>query len=526
MLFRSPKEKEEDIEGWWLLDTWLQAEIVRRAPEFLPPEADCLDPNLGPDYFVHPWENVSKTYALEDPLTTLVLNEVLDAALESEGLTEVSRQRHQTLRTLYRMSQRGVHVLGKKMRCEAYRYRKLAEHQHQEVCSIAAENGMEDFNPNSDPQTRTLLFEKWQLPVLSRTDPSTRFPKGQPQLTAATLESLAQLLDDERHPLLPPGKSTTPSCFIHSQLGRGRNEKAADTLTSYLNWSVPYTKPLPGLYLHPKFNTTGTRFTRQSCNDPNLMNVGTGRDVYNDNGDKTGELEFLLRNCFGPPPGKEWLSIDFQSIEFLIWGFSCGSQVIREVYYAGLPLFKPFMEAIHGYFNKDTKEYKRTKNGIYAKLYGASGVKADNTFGKAGATKAIEEQIPEVRSFTKRLHALLLSQGYITTLGGYRLYVESNEPHKVVSAFVQGHAGWVIGEAMVACEDYLQDFPDIHIILQIHDELIFEGPVGFHQQHAIPLGKIMTAAGEKYEIPTPVNRSLITENWGSAKVLLHEGCTS
>jgi DNA polymerase-1 len=232
------------------------------------------------------------------------------------------------------------------------------------------------------------------------------------------------------------------------------------------------------------------------------------------------EADYLTRVVFGPRPGREWLSIDFQSIEFFIWGFICGNTEIRYCYEQGISPFKPILEAVWGFFDKGEdnpiikQKYKRTKNGIYSILYGAGEAHSDTTFGRIGAVKAVIERLPEVKTFTKHLHKLLKQKGYIETLGGYRLYVSAAEPHKATSAFVQGHAGWVIGQAMIKCYEYLRDFQDINILLQIHDELIFDGPIGFADIHANPLSLLMQEAGEQYGIPTPTSRSKIVHNWG------------
>ena len=511
---RAPSEPDDEIEGWWLLDTWLPKAIVDHAPEFLPDENDW---DTDSNYFHHPWESVSETYGAEDALTTLVLNEVLDYALKEEGLTEISQRRHRLLQITWEMEHAGLHILGKKNKTETHRYRLDSERQKTRVVEIATEAGMEDFNPASGPQLQTLLYKKWNFPILARTEPSKKHPQGQPSTSAAIIEKLKASVEED------PEGAIEKVEFFECLIGSKRAEKASSTLESYWLWSIPGNRSLrnkqsiPGIWVHPKLNITGTKFTRQSCNDPNLMNVSTGKEVEGDEG--TTEIDFALRSTFGPPPGREWLSIDLQSVEFLVWGFSSGAKVIEEVFNKGEPLFKPFMEAIHNYFDKESKAYKRTKNGIYSKIYGSSDKNADRTFGVEGATSKINARIPEIKAYAKKKQREVQEKGYIITRGGAQLWVESDEPHKAVSADVQGHAGWVIGEAMIACHEYLSAHPEIEIIMQIHDELIFEGPVGFHQVHGDPLAKCISLAGVKFGIPTPVNKSLITDNWANAKPL-------
>lgn len=513
---RAPKERDDEVEGWWLFDTWLPLEIVLRAPEFLPPESDWLN---GGNFFFHPWENVSKLYGLEDVETTLPINTILDDALRREGTSYMSYERHKLLPITYEMQRQGVSLIADKLDSEIIRYEGEGQRLHTIIQQIASEEAIwdekEGFNPDSDKQMRKLLYDKWQLPILKMTDPSKTFPEGQPSTDAETIKSLVSLLTDSP----PPQVRDIPKCidFLGQFVHRKRNEKACEQVVSYKNWSTR-RNPVSGLCVFPSINITGTRFTRQSYSQPNLQQASTGKVID----EETEEIDFLTRVTLGPRRGREWLSIDFQSIEFFIWGFSCGNAEIRSCYEQGVSPFKPIMEAVWGYFDKGEnppnsvhkKRYKRTKNGIYSILYGAAEGHSDETFGRPGAVRAVIERLPEVKSFTTGLHRDRKRRGYVETLGGCHLYVAANEPHKATSAYVQGHAGWVIGQAMIGCYEYLRDFPDIRILLQIHDELIFEGPVGFHEQHADPLGEIMRASGERFGIPTPVNKKLITSNWG------------
>ena len=505
-IIRAPNEKEEDIEGWWLFDGWLPKAIWTLAPDFLPLQETRIS------YGEHPFRTVSKVYALEDAETTLAMHELLDEALASEGLTEASQKRHKLLRIFYQMENTGVSISEKKTISERARYDHESSESAVRITQIAANNGLDDFNPASGKQLISLLFDNWKLPILEMTEPSKTHPNGQPRTSAEVIEKLAAFIEESGNstPHIKPRIREIQE-FLDAYVWRKRNEKASDRLDSLLRWSVNHG-PGNGRRIHSNANITGTRFTRQSFSNPSLQNESTGKDVEDDEGDKY--TEFLTRVVYGPRSGKQWLSIDFQSIEFFIWGFSCGNEEIKRVYEAGLSPFKPVMEAVWGFFDKEDKRYKKTKNGIYSVLYGARESHSDKTFGRDGAVKSVIDRLPEVKTFTKRLHRQITNKGYITTIGGYRLYVESDEPHKAVSAYVQGHAGWVIGEAMQKCFNYLQDFPEVQIILQIHDELIFEGPEGFHEQHAEPLGNLMREAGEQYGIPTPINKKLILNNWG------------
>jgi len=392
---------------------------------------------------------------------------------------------------------------------------------------IVTAQAEQDFNIDSGPQIRSLLYDTLKLPVTKRTDKSKTHPKGQASVDAETLEGLAS----------PMCGNTTDEAreFINHLLLSKKHTKAEDSLTSYKNWStderptsrnndksntesnryhLSTTRTIrSSTTLHSSINICGTRFTRQSTNDPNLQNVGTG-DTTDD-----GTKDFLLRSVFGPEQRRnlEWLSIDFQSIEAIIWAYAVKNKEIMSDVRNGITPFKVMMEAVWGYFDKDDKHYKPIKNGFYSIIYGAKKSHSDATFGKEDAVNSIIKRIPQVRSFTNKLHREIIKRGYITTIGGYRLYIPRNEPHKAVSGFIQGHAGWVIGQAMILCQEYLKQIKDVCMILQVHDELIFEGPVGFHKTIGKELARLMSKAGEQYNIPTPINMTLITNNWAEGE---------
>jgi len=373
----------------------------------------------------------------------------------------------------------------------------------------------QSFNIDSGLQIRNLLYDRFKLPITKRTDKSKTFPNGQASVNVDTLEALANPMCGNT--------SNEAREFINHLLLSKKHTKATNSLTSYKNWGTnertiharanKYITEITNSFskIHSSINICGTRFTRQSTNDPNLQNVGTGDTTDG------GEKDFLLRSVFGPRRDLEWLSIDFQSIEAIIWAYAVKNKEIMSDVRNDITPFKVMMEAVWGYFDKDDKHYKPVKNGFYSIIYGAKKSHSDNIFGKEGAVNSIIKRIPQVRSFTNQLHREIIKRGYITTIGGYRLYIPRNEPHKAVSGFIQGHAGWVIGQAMILCQEYLRQIKSVCMILQVHDEIIFEGPVGFHKTIGKELARLMSKAGEQYNIPTPVNMTLIKDNWAEGE---------
>ncbi len=542
---RPPKEKDEDVSGWWWYDTWLPRAIATNAPEFLPEHNGYYEGQFSID---HPWHNVSQLYGEEDVLTTLPMLFLLMEIIEENGHTDLVQQRHELLEVTYQMETIGI-PLKDSIQDEIDRYQEQKLDYENRCLEIAERwwtypEDNEEFSLTSTKAIRRLLYKDFALKAPSHTK------TGLETLKEEHMQNLAEKSEGDPHD------------FLNFYLLSKKNEKSRKTLQSYLDRSREenYNSIYIARVMHGNYNITGTKFLRQSSSGPNLQNIATGEqadkavvDEYLEELLREKGIEYNLRENIGPDDGYQILSLDYQSIEFYIWAFSCGNQEVQDCYKLGISPFKPVMEAVHGFFDKDAPEYKPTKNGIYSMLYGSGEANSNRTFKKKNAVRAIKDRMPEVRTFTNRLHRLVRKQGHIDTLAGYSLRIPLDEPHKAVSAFVQGHAGWVIGQAMILCHHYLKELnatraydQQINLIMQVHDELNFHGPFSFHEEEGLPLSEVeeitllahqteenpsldnpitigeqlialMRLAGEKYGIPTPVNASLFTEDWGHSE---------
>jgi DNA polymerase-1 len=355
-----------------------------------------------------------------------------------------------------------------------------------------------EFNLSSGKQLQQLIYTDAAIPVRKRTKPSKTFPKGQPSTDADTLRDIQDDIGEE-HWLHP---------FLSNLLQSKDNEKSADTLESYKLWSK-FGR------LHPTVNLTGTRFTRQSSSNPNLQNVSTGKET------DSGSLDHRLRSVFGPRRGRLWLALDYSNIELRLWAFDSQSRDLMDAFEQGISLHLVIARALHPELEKlsddeatRTKLYKKTKNGNFSLIYGASPTRADATYGKKGCYKTLVTRFPEVRKYTERLHREVQKYGYIETMTGYRLHIPKDEPHKAVSGRIQGTAGAIIGRAMVDCSDFLRSHhPDSHLLIQVHDELVFDTPDDID---LVPeLQSIMMSQGDKIGIPLPVGADIIRTDWAN-----------
>lgn len=543
---KAPKEKKSDIEGWWYLDTWLPKTIYDLAPEFLPDPATCpvtrdnvfsaydADPvqdyDRGDGVFVetpigedHPWRTVLRNYALEDVETTIPLWGLLKHALHEERSWESYRERLQLVRVTYEMKQRGVSLRMDDLEQDLVRYTTLADEAEEKANALAkaklnktlkGDERIKEFNIASPNQLRKLFYSDagFGLPIVKHTKPSKTHPRGQASTDADTITTLNdRLLDAHDQDRL------AISFFRYLSLSR-KNRTAANYLKNYKLWSLNGR-------LHSNLNITGTKFTRQSSNDPNLQNAGNGKEG------EDGEIDHNLREDFGPRPGFVWLAWDYSNIELRLWAYQTGNKELIAAFEQNRSVHLIIARQLHAELVKlsdeeatETRAYKKTKNGNFSVLYGASERKANATYGVANAFAKINERFPEVRDFTQSLHAEVNTRGYIETLGGYRLYIPTNEPHVAVSGKIQGTAGQVIGRAMIDCTTWCREHAlPVKLILQIHDELVFECPRSYFFQNrdflVSNLSGIMERQGEKIGVPTPVKGHLIETKWSEGTPL-------
>ncbi len=224
--------------------------------------------------------------------------------------------------------------------------------------------------------------------------------------------------------------------------------------------------------LYPSFNPTGTATTRLSSHDPNAQNISKQED-------------FNLREVFGPLPGREWFAIDYSNIELRIFAYESGDKRLIEAFEQGKSMHLVIGQVLHPkLFDKlgpdgfaKAQQYRWTKNGNFSLIYGAGVKKANATYRVPDAYAKIRKTLPLIDDFIKRKSGEAARKGYVETLGGYRLQVPPNEPHKAANYFVQGSAGWCMILALIRVDEYLRTLGDNYrMTMTIHDELRFGLP--------------------------------------------------
>ena len=438
------------------------------------------------DYWLAP--EACATYGGRDAERTWLLWDCFRISLMQDGLWDAYCTRKRLLKIAYDMQTTGKHFYVQQAKDLIESNAKEMEELRWAVKKIAGINYR--FNPNSRDHLIDLIHTRLEIPIEFYTSGKT--PK--PAMDKKALDSYFQRY---RSPAL-------------TKLARyKRLQKQNTDLTGYLAWVDENNRT------HSNLNITGTRETRQSSSNPNDQNT-----------DK------LLKTMFGPPPGKVWICTDMVNIELRIWAYSVGNKELIEAFETGRSVHQMIMEIIFpqhtdayvraksklkSQLNDDDqlalKIYGRVKNGNFARIYGATDNKTNETYhgGKnpLNYCAKIDARFPGIREFT-RTRIAMAEQNYIkynvfgvTTLGGYRLDVPPDEPFKACNFYVQGGAGWIMTQAMIDWHDH-PDYKryDCAMNSQVHDGLDTEVAITPALPRIIDAKcLVISQAGRKY-IPT------------------------
>ncbi|MEE8573254.1 MAG: DNA polymerase I, partial [Gemmatimonadota bacterium] len=360
--------------------------------------------------------------------------------------------------------------------------------------SIHREAGT-DFNINSTPQLRHVLFEKLNLPVLKKT-------KTGPSTDADVLEGLASMGHDLPRMLLDYRElSKLQSTYV-------------DVLPQRVN-------PSTGR-IHTSFSQTGAATGRLSSSEPNLQNI----PVRTPRGEE-------IRRCFVPAPGRRFVVADYSQIELrllahfsrdpqFIEAFGRGADIHRET---ASVIFDVPLEAV----TAEMRAQAKTIN--FATIYGQGPFSLSRQLGisKEEARAFIDlyfERFAGVRRFLDRSVSMARDLGYAETLFGRRRYIpELKDRNFNVRAFgervamnspLQGSAADLIKRAMIGMRDALVARSlDSTILLQVHDELVVESPVGEVAEVA-ELVKLEMEGAAELCVPLVVDVG-VGDNWLDAK---------
>ena len=372
--------------------------------------------------------------------------------LEERGLTRIYEDIERPLvPVLAEMERTGIRVDPARLEAFAKELERDLDNLTREIYALAGE----EFAIASPKQLSHILFEKLKLPILRRT-------KTGPSTDADVLTELAL-----GHAL--PGK-----ILEHRSLAKLKGTYA-DTLPGLVN-------PATGR-IHTTFNQLVAATGRLSSQDPNLMNIPIRT-----------ELGRRIRAAFIPAAGWKFVAADYSQIELRILAHMSAEPAIIESFRRGEDIHTRTASEVFKVEPSEVTSLQRTiaKSANYAILYGVS------AFGLSQATKIDQKEAqryisayfathPRVRAFIDRTLAEGRERGWVQTLLGRRRYLpdlRSGNPvarnaaeRMAMNAPVQGTASDMIKIAMVRMRAAMRERGlTARMLLQVHDELLFEAP--------------------------------------------------
>ncbi|CAA0116301.1 DNA polymerase I [BD1-7 clade bacterium] len=352
----------------------------------------------------------------------------------------------------------------------------------------------ETFNLGSPKQLQAILFEKQGLPVIKKT------PKGQPSTAEPVLQELA--LEYE-----------LPSVIMQYRSMSKLKSTYTDALPAQVN-------PRTGR-VHTSYHQAVTATGRLSSSDPNLQNI----PIRTDEGRK-------VRRAFIAPEGKKVLAADYSQIELRIMAHLSGDEGLLDAFRHGKDVHKATAAEVFDVALDDVSaDQRRSAKAInFGLIYGMSafGLAKQLKIARAEAqayVNAYFERYPGVKRYMDTIRSEAGETGYVETLFGRRLYLPEIKSRNgmqrqaaertAINAPMQGTAADIIKRAMIAVDGYLQTAAeDVRMIMQVHDELVFEVAEADVDAFSARLRDLMESAAD-LDVPLIVDVG-VGNNWDEA----------
>ena len=395
----------------------------------------------------------ARDYSCEEADITLRMRAIFEPQLDSSQVRPLLENVEIPLvHVLAEVEWNGIYIDLPWFRSLKERFRREREAVEKQIYEAA---GIE-FNINSNPQLREILFTRLGLPVLKKTSTG-------PSTDASVLQELA----DAGH--------TLPSLLMeYRELSKLENTYL-DALPAMVNRQTGR--------IHTSFNQTVAATGRLSSSDPNLQNIPIRR-----------ELGRAIRKGFIPRPGWMLLAADYSQIELRLLAHLSGDPAFVEAFKAGGDIHRQTAAIIFDVPLADvTSEMRaRAKTINFATIYGQGAhalskqLKIEHAEAKDFIRKYFE-RFSGIRNYLDSMVDFARQHGYVTTIFGRRRYIpELRERNFNIRAFgertaanspIQGSAADLIKVAMIRIDDALRNSGfQAKMLLQVHDELVFEVP--------------------------------------------------
>ncbi|MFM7084830.1 MAG: DNA polymerase I [Hyphomicrobium sp.] len=442
-------------------------------------------------------------YAAEDADVTLRLWTILKPRLVAEGLLSVYEILERPLvPVIVSMEKAGIKVDKDILNRLSNSFsQRVSEHEE----SIYQLSGHQ-FNIASPKQLGELLFDRLKLPGGKKTK------SGQWETKASVLDDLAnnEELPEEARKLIN-------IMMEWRQLTKLRSTYT-DALPNFINSKTKR--------IHTSYALAATTTGRLSSSEPNLQNIPIrtkeGREI---------------RTAFVSDKGKKLISADYSQIELRVLAHIADIPQLKKAFADGLDIHAMTASEMFGVSLRNmTSEVRRRAKAInFGIIYGISPFGLANQLGisreeAAHYIKTYFERFPGIKDYMERTRAAVHEKGFVETIFGRRIhYPEINTKNPSMRGFleraainapIQGTAADIIRRAMVRMPIALQSegLKDVEMLLQVHDELIFEAPIGKVEAVLALSQKVMEKAPEpfvKLAVPLHVDAKA-ADNWEAA----------
>lgn len=390
-------------------------------------------------------------YAAEDADITLKLHQVLYPLLDEKLRSVLHTIEMPLLTVLAEIERCGVLINEQVLAEQGIRLKASIHALETEAMALAGK----PFNLNSTQQLQEILFNEQKLPILEKT------PKGQPSTAESVLQELAY-----EHRL--------PAVIVEYR-------SLSKLVSTYIDALPKRINPTTGR-VHTSYNQAVAATGRLSSSEPNLQNIPV----------RTQEGR-LIRQAFIAPANHVLLTADYSQIELRIMAHLSNDSGLLNAFANGWDIHTATASEIFALpLDAVTSEQRRRAKAVnFGLIYGMSsfGLAKQLGVGRADAQLYIDlyfKRYPGVLDYMERTRQQAHQQGYVETLFGRRLNLpEINASNKMrqkaaeraaINAPLQGTAADLIKKSMLAVADWQssQAEPEARMIMQVHDELVFE----------------------------------------------------
>ena len=436
--------------------------------------------------------SIATFYAAEDADITLRLFNHLNKMLADQPklLNLLKDIEYPMLNSLIRVERNGAKIDAKMLS----EYSDVLSIKIEELSKTAYEVAGEEFNMDSPKQLVEILYNKLDLPVLKKT------PKGQPSTNEDTLQRLAEEFELPKTIIEYRGLAKLKSTYT-------------DSLTKIQH---PITKRI-----HTSYQQAVTSTGRLSSTEPNLQNIPI----------KTPEGR-KIREAFIAEKGNVLISADYSQIELRIMAHLSGDKNLTRAFKNNIDVHSATASEIFNVpLENVTPDHRRSAKAInFGLIYGMSAFGLTRQLGipRNEAQAYLDtyfERYTGVKDYMESTKELAKKNLFVETILGRKLHVATiNDPNGLrrkaaeraaINAPLQGSAADIIKKAMIDVDQWIGvNNPDIKMIMQVHDELIFEVKKEFAVDALNEIVKLMECS-VKLKIPLIVDANQGT-NWNEA----------